>query len=134
MHRVDFLSTKGLEKFRNLPINKQGFTLLSLSKKIQKSIINNLKANELLSLLSYLDPDEVTDLLQNCDIRKRKKIIEKMSESVKEKVEFLLKFDSKSAAGIMSLDYIVIDIKAKFEDVYSSVKKHEKKRENSQQY
>jgi len=65
--------------FRETPVNDQGFILLSLPKRLQREIIDKLKDEELIELLDYLDPDEVTDLLQNVGIKRSKKILKNES-------------------------------------------------------
>ena len=113
--------------FREIPVNDQGFVLLNLPKKLQREIMNKLSDKELVELLDYLDPDETTDLLQNIGIRRRKKILKKLSKEVREKVEFLLKFDPRTAAGLMSLDYIEVEKNVTFEQISKIIQKHEKR-------
>jgi len=113
--------------FREIPVNKQGFILLSLSKKLQQEVMNELDDKELIKLLDYLDPDETTDLLQNLSVYRRKKILKKLGKEIKEKLEFLLKFDPRTAAGIMSLDYIEVNKNTTFEQLSKLIQKHEKR-------
>jgi len=113
--------------FRKIPVNQQGFILLVLSKYIQKKIIGKLKRQEIINLLHYLDPSEATSLLRNAGERQRKEIIAKLSSDIKEKVEFLLKFNPKTAAGLMNLNYIEVDKNASFNKVSEIVRKYEKR-------
>jgi len=113
--------------FRQIPVNKQGFTLLHLPRNIRKEILKQLTIKEIIRLVDYLDPDDATDLLQKLSEQKRKKIINSLNEEHKTKITFLLKFAPDSAAGIMSLDYIEVEKKSKFGHVLKSVKRHEKK-------
>ena len=76
--------------FREIPINDQGFILLSLPKKLQREIMNKLSDKELVELVDYLDPDEATDLLQNIGTKRSKKILKKLGREIREKVEFCL--------------------------------------------
>ncbi len=115
-----------IEFFKNIDINKQGFVLLRLSKKYKKKILDELKNREVVNLIHYLDPDKAADLLHYVDKSRGKRIIKKLKIEAKEKVEFLLKFDPKSAAGLMSLDYIEVDKKHAFKHVSRLIKKHEK--------
>lgn len=112
--------------FRRISVNNQGFILLDLSKRFQHDILRQLEDNEIINLLHYLDPNKVTDLLQNLDAPRGKKILKKLSEDIKEKVEFLLKFNPKTAAGVMSLDYIEIDKNLTFEQISKIIQKHER--------
>ncbi len=118
---------KKVSIFRKIPVNNQGFILLSLSKRLQQKIISGLSDNELIEIIDYLDPDEATDLLQNTNSGRREKVIGKLSKEIKEKVEFLFKFNPKTAAGLMSLDYIEINKNLTFEKVSRLIQKHEKR-------
>ena len=113
--------------FREIPVNKQGFILLSLSTRLQKEIISKLSDKELVELLDYLDPDEATDLLRNTETKRRKKVLKKLGKEIREKVEFLLKFDPRTAASFMSLDYIEVDKNTTFEQLSKVIQKHEKR-------
>jgi len=117
---------KRISIFREIPANNQGFVLLSLSKRLQQEIMNKLNDKELIELTDYLDPDKATDLLQNIDIHRRGEITRKLNEDRKEKVEFLLKFNPRTAAGVMSLDYTTTDKNTTFEEISQIIQKHER--------
>ncbi len=118
-------SRQRLSAFKEIPINQRGFILLALSKRVRVAILTKLKDNEIVNLLHYLDPDEVTDLLQNLETHHQNNLIKKLNANIREKVEFLLRFDPKTAAGIMSLDYIEITNDLIFESVSKIIQKHE---------
>ena len=80
---------------------------------------------EIVTILHYLDPDDATDLVQRLKNNRRKLIIRKLDASLKDKVEYLLKFDPRTAAGLMSLDYVIVKKGIKFQEVYKTLKKHE---------
>lgn len=115
-----------LALFREISINNQGFVLLGLSKHLQIKILSQLKFEEIENLLDYLDPPEATDILQNISVYRRKKIIKTLNVRIKDKVDFLLKFNPETAAGIMSMDYIEVDKKSTFGYVSKAIKKYEK--------
>jgi len=120
-------SKNSLEKFNSLENNKKGHILLHLPKSKRADILSNLSNEELLKILKHLDPDKITDLLQSLSEHRSKKIIDLLSKSLKDKVEFLLKFNPKTAAGMMSLDYIEVQKKNKFSQVSELIKKHEQR-------
>lgn len=113
--------------FKSLPTKKQAFIILKLSNRVQKEIIQNLTNDELLSLLNPLDPDKATDVLQLVDKKRSIKLTESLNENVKEKVEFLLKFNPKAAAGIMNLNYILIEKSTPFNQIIEELSDYEKK-------
>ncbi len=118
---------KRISVFRKIPVNKQGFLLLSFSKRLQQEIMNKLSNKELLKLLDYLDPDEITDLLQNINPRRSKRILKELGKEIREKVELLFKFDPGTAAGLMSLDYVEVNKNITFKQLSGIIHKHEKR-------
>ncbi len=121
----DFISRPSARLFRKLETNRQGFAVLNLSRYNQKALLARLRSHEIISMLHYVAPDDATDILQNIRIKRRRKIVEKLDVSLKEKVEFLLKFNPRTAAGLMSLDYIQASRGMDFEAVFKLMKKHE---------
>lgn len=118
---------KRISIFKEIPVNNQGFILLSLSKQLKQKIMNKLNDEELVKLIDYLDPDEATDLLQNIDTKRRKKLLKNLNKEIREKIEFLLKFNPETAAGMMSLDYIQITKNITFGELSKIIQKHEKR-------
>lgn len=118
---------KRISIFREIPVNNQGFVLLNLSKRLQQEIMSKLNDKELIELVDYLDPDKTTDLLQNVDTKRRKRLLKELSKKIREKVEFLLKFNPKTAAGMMSLDYVEVNKNIRFEELSKIIQKHEKR-------
>ncbi len=118
---------KIISLFRDIPYNQRGVVLLGLSKDIQQKILFKLKTEEILNMFHHLEPEEITDLIQNIDESRRKVIVDNLRFEVRKKVDFLIKFDPKTAAGIMSLDYILVNHDLKFKDVLHEINIHEKK-------
>ncbi len=118
---------KRLKNFRKLPVNRQGFLLLELSRRLQGKTLNQLETEEIINLLRYLDLGMVVDLLQCLNEKDSQEIIKKLKEDIKKKVEFLLKFDRKTAAGLMNLDYIEVDKNLTIREVLKKVQEYEKK-------
>ena len=113
--------------FKTLEPKRQGFILLKLTSKSQKEIIKNLSEEELLNLLSPLDPDKATDVLQLLPQEKAQKLTESLNDTLKEKVEFLLKFNPKAAAGLMNLNYILIEKSTPFKEILKELIDYEAK-------
>lgn len=114
--------------FREIPENKQGFIILNLPKRIQKKIMDKLNDRELIEMIDYLDPTSATDLLQIINKKRANRVLKKLGQEIRKKIEFLLRFNPKTAAGLMSLDYIEIDKDISFGELYKIVKEYEKKR------
>jgi magnesium transporter len=120
-------NNKRLEFFKKLPSHEQGFYLLKLSTKKQIHVLENLSTKQIHDIITYLDHDEITDILQLISKNKKETILKNLKEEIKSKVEFLLKFNPETAAGIMSLDYILTDIDMSFKQLKDAVQTHEKR-------
>ncbi|MCD6590169.1 magnesium transporter [Candidatus Woesearchaeota archaeon] len=116
-----------LKLFRSSPRNLKGRILFDLPRKIQLQLLEKLHDHELVEILNYLDPDKVTDILQLLPEKKRVRVLKELSQHIKDKVKFLLKFDPRTAAGMMSLDYIEVDRTASFKELLRLIEKHEKR-------
>ncbi|MFW5852492.1 MAG: magnesium transporter [Nanoarchaeota archaeon] len=115
------------ELFRDIPKKDQGKLMLSFSSKTQEHLLAKLSNEEIIAFLKFIDLDEATDILQKMSPKRGKEIIKYLEKDAKEKIEILLKFDSESAAGMMTLDYIQVDINSRLKDVMALADKHEKK-------
>lgn len=113
--------------FRGIEQAKQGFILLKLSSRIQRDLLQKLTDEEILELLNPLDPDKATDILQMLPGPRSKKLTERLNENMREKVEFLLKFNPKAAAGLMNLNYLVVQKGSKFRDIIIELADYEKR-------
>jgi len=116
---------RDLPLFRSIDANRQGFMLLNLSRRDRVFILKKLRDQEIFAIIRYLDPDDTTDLLQNMNKRRSRNIVKKLDINIKDKVEYLLKFNPKTAAGLMSLDYIQVSKGMHFSEVHKQVTKHE---------
>jgi len=110
-----------------LPEAKRARVLLRLSKHIQVDLLSKLSNDDLVPILNHLDPDEVTDIVQLLPRKRQTKVIHEFSDELKKSVQILSQFDPQTAAGLMNLDYIQVDLDEKIEEVSKQVKKHEKR-------
>ncbi len=126
--RVLVSSPKGRsEFFKKIPVKRQGYILLMLSPRIQRDILKKISDSEVISLLNPLDPDKAADIVRLLQDSRAEKIANKLSESLKEKVQFLLKFNPKAAAGLMNLNYVIFPKNTKIDKIINEVTDYEEK-------
>jgi len=109
VHNISFNLKKRTEIFLSLPVEIRPLVLLHLKKSVLCDLISQLPNKELINALEKLDPDKATDIIQVFPQKQQKKIIEQLTEELKNQVRFLSKFDPLTAAGLMSLNYIQIE-------------------------
>lgn len=107
--------------------SQQTHVLLRLSRHVQGQLLSELHKETILSIFQYLDPDDITDLLQTLPLKKQDVLLKEMSEELQQSLSILLKFDPKTAAGLMSLNYIQIKDDQHLSEVAQEIQKHEKR-------
>src|SRR3989338_4718439 len=127
IHELSFDRANRKNLFLGLSEEQRGYTLLQLSKHIQFELISSLSDEELIKTLEQLDPDEATDVVQLLPKSRAKNIMKGFSEDLKKNVEILREFDPKTAAGLMNLDYIKVDVNSTITSVAKQFKVHEKR-------
>jgi magnesium transporter len=125
--QISFHPDRRIELFLELPPDQRAVMILMLTRPIRKDILTHIPSDDLISLLEKVDPDDATDLLQLLGPHRRQKTLERLSFELKEDVSKLLRFDPDTAAGLMNVDYIQVDIDDNVADVAKKFKLHEKR-------
>jgi magnesium transporter len=127
IRQISFDPDKRVEVFRSLTENEKTEVLYWLTPHIKKDLLASLEDKEVIEVLEKVDPDEATDMMQLLGKRKRERLLEHLSENLKDTVSDLLQFDPETAAGLMTLDYIIADVSDTVEGVARKFKAHERK-------
>ncbi len=126
-HHITYTPKKRIELFSALELKQQSGVLLQLSRYVQEQLLHNLPKTTVLAVLKDLDPDEVTDLLQTVSKKKQQELLIELSEELQTKIAHLLQFDPKTAAGLMSLNYVQVDERESIKNVVNEIQVHEKR-------
>ncbi|MBA2279136.1 magnesium transporter [Candidatus Saccharibacteria bacterium] len=122
-----FRKDKRVELFLALPIDKRIDVLDSLTRTVKRDVLMHIPEEDLAEILQTVDPDEATDILQVLSPKKRESVLLVLSQDLKDSISTLLEFDAETAAGLMTLDYIQVDISDNVADVAKKFKQHEKR-------
>ncbi len=101
--------------------------LPKLSRYVQGQLVGQLPQSVALPLLEHLDPDDTIDIMQALPKRKQKELLTEMTGNLQNTLSVLLEFDPKTAAGLMSLNYIQVDSEDKFKNFAADIHTHEKR-------
>jgi magnesium transporter len=126
LHALSFSPQRRVRMFRAVPPNEQGALLLHVSSRVRASILESLEDAEILSLLHYIDFDKAALVLRGVSDRRRKRLVHELKEETREKVDFLLRFRPETAAALMDLDYVLVDVGATFRTVRELLEAHER--------
>lgn len=120
------MKNKALTNFRSIPANEQGFKILAMPSTSRSRILQDLSLNEILSMIGFLDAEKTARVLRPLNPEKRSRVLKKLEQNLQEKIKFLFKFNPKSAAGLMSLNYVEADNQMSVNEVFRALRKHEK--------
>ena len=125
VQRTIATSSTPAAEFQELPRDRRKRTFFKLPETAQQSVVEDMSEEQLHEFVRQLDPDEATDVLGLADENTRKTILARLDENRREKVGFLLEFDPESAAGMMHLDYLLVDADSSFGDAARRVRRYE---------
>ncbi|MFT4946875.1 MAG: magnesium transporter [Natronomonas sp.] len=116
-------SSEPAEEFGRLSREREVF--FRFPESLQTSLVADMDADQLQEFVRRLDPDEVTDVLALASEQRREQVLRQLDELRRERVEYLLGFEAESAAGLMRLNYITVEIGRSLETVAERVRAHE---------
>ncbi len=124
---IIFRYDKRLKIFLEQNTEKQAEILRKAPKSVRKDLLIKMPEPDLVKILSVVDPDQATDMLQLLTKAKRESVLAQVSEEIKESLSTLLEFDANTAAGLMTLDYISVEATDNIKTVAQKFKTHETK-------
>lgn len=117
------LNSKNLYKtFLSVPTKKKGLVFLNLPDNVQNKFAKKMKVSRIIKILKYLDQVDMVEFLQAFTEEKKGRILAQFNSEQKKKIEFLLKFDPESAAGLMKIDFILVTPNTNLERIKSKIK------------
>ncbi len=118
-------SSRPSEVFCELSRSHQREVFFLLPGPLQQTLVADMSREQLQKLVRRLDPDQVADILELTDEKTRDEVVSRLEEEQREKVEFLLGFSPASAAGLMNLDYVTVDIDRSLDEITARVRRYE---------
>lgn len=110
--------------FSLLPPEIQSEVILQLTDQSKSLIVPKLSVYESARFLHFNDEDDATDIIQYLPQSKRQKVLLKLKEPKRKKIEKLLMFGRETAGGLMDLDYIIVKDTFTFKDIADKVQDH----------
>jgi len=127
VHDLSFHPKIRTQRFLELPLEIRAITFLNLGKLTLRDLLAQLTNEQTIEVLEQLDPDQATDVMALVPTSRKSRILKKLTTELQEGIELLSKFDPQSAAGLMHVDYIQVDVNAKGLQVAQRCKDHEKR-------
>jgi magnesium transporter len=127
VHQELAVSPDPAERFRELPHARQREVFFTLPESVRETLVEDMDTDGLHAFVRRLDPDEVTDVLGVAAEDTRTEVLARLDENRREKVEFLLGFGPESAAGLMHLNYVTVDVTRSVTEIEERVRRHEER-------
>jgi len=121
---INRLTAGKLKTFALLPPEIQAEVVLTLSKHSKQTILPRLSDYTTARFLHFNDEDDAVDILQFLPRQHREKILSKIRQEKRRKIEKLLKFGAETAGGLMDLNFILVKPDFTLKDVAEKVQKH----------
>jgi magnesium transporter len=102
----------------------QSQVILKLKEFTKRTIMPELSVIQVASFLHFNDEDDATDILQYLNESKQEKILSKIAESKRLKIEKLLQFPKDTAGGLMDLNFVIVKDTFTFNDIAEKVQNH----------
>lgn len=103
------MSPEPSDPFTDLPPGEWRGVFFELPENVRETLITDMSQSQLKAFIDRLDPDEVTDVLGYVDEDTREALLTTLDTERREKIDFLLSFNPRSAAGLMNLDFVTVD-------------------------
>ena len=114
-------------EFRQLSRARQRELFFRLPDLVQETLVADMSPTQLKQFVRRLDPDEATDVLGFADEETRTAVLRRLGEDRREKIEFLLEFSPETAAGLMDLDYVTVNVDRSLSEVAQRVRRFEER-------
>ncbi len=84
-------------------------TMEEIDTDLQRDILANLPPERAATILQKMEPDEIADLLARLPEERSQELLRLMNPEESEDVQELLEYESDTAGGLMTTDYVVVN-------------------------
>jgi Mg/Co/Ni transporter MgtE len=88
----------------------------------QRHILENIQADRAADILQAMGPDEAADLLSQLPEERAQELLRLMNPEESEEVQELLEYEADTAGGLMTTDYIVLNVDRTVADALNVVR------------
>lgn len=111
--------------FRGLSLAEQSAVFSALSPHVQQALLKDLRVSEISDLMDHLDPRSAEKVLARVkDQKRRLRIIKKLKDEVREKIEYFLRFHPKATTSLISFNYVLLSSKTTIGEAADALDEH----------
>ncbi|ELZ26557.1 MgtE integral membrane protein [Halogeometricum pallidum JCM 14848] len=112
-------------EFAQLSRRRQVEVFFSLPQTVQQSLLADMDVGQVRRFVRRLDPDEGADVLGLADEETRTEVLRRLDQDRSDALSYLLEFDPETAAGLMHIDYVTVDVERSLADAARRVERFE---------
>lgn len=114
-----------LVRLRSLSTPEQSAVFSTFSHQIQTMLLTELKLTEVVDILDHMDPRLAENILYRLkDEKYRLRIIKKLKDDAREKIEYFLRFHPKATTGLISFNYVLLSTKSTISQAAEAIDEH----------
>ena len=92
----------------SLPEDTAAEAIAELDKRLQTQVVEKLDPEKAADILEEMNPDEAADLIASLPPDTAKEVVEEMEGQEKTEVEALMRYEEKTAGGMMNTELVVV--------------------------
>ncbi|HMO78100.1 MAG TPA: magnesium transporter [Candidatus Paceibacterota bacterium] len=114
-----------VSQLRSLSLPEQSAMFQTFSPHIQIQLLTELKLSEVVDILDHMDPRLAEIILYRLkDVKYRLRIIKKLKDEAREKIEYFLRFHPKATTSLISFNYILLSSRSTIGQAAEAIDEH----------
>lgn len=112
-------------RLRALTLPEQSAVFSTFSPTVQTQLLTELKLSEVVDILDHMDHRLAENILYRLkDEKYRLRIIKKLKDDAREKIEYFLRFHPKATTGLISFNYVLLSSKTTIGQAAEDIDEH----------
>lgn len=125
LHDIGYSPGSRTAVFLALATEERAQLYRAMGRGLRRDLLAALADDDLVQVLEALDPDETMDAINLLPNGRKRKVMARFNEQLRKEVEILARFDPHTAAGLMTLDYVLVDDSSTVAEAIKRFRQHE---------
>lgn len=114
-----------IARLRSLSLAEQSAVFSTFPPHVQIQLLKELKLSEVVDILDHMDPRLAENILYRVkDQKYRLRIIKKLKDDAREKIEYFLRFHPKATTDLVSFNYVLLSSKSTIGQAAEAIDEH----------
>lgn len=114
-----------IAKLRALTLPEQSTVFEAFSPYIQTKLLVDLSMSEVVDILDHMDPRLAESILYRMkDVKYRLRIIKRLKDDAREKIEYFLRFHPKATTTLVSFNYLLLSSRSTISEAAEAIEEH----------